>query len=169
MKRKIIFLGSTFIIVVLLLYLKGYIEKVTSPPQENNISAIIIYNHGTSKTLKPKDKGFKEILQILNYKFDNSVSQFEDKGKFQVTDLKRSSLSIELVLSKEENLSLSHKKLKYNRIFFPLENILDSSSNKNLNNTTFYIGLDESYSENPLGHIKQSENLIDTVTWVLSQ
>lgn len=168
MKRKIIFIASIFLIVILLLYLKGYIKKVTSPLQGNNISAIIIYSDGTSKTLKPKDKGFKEILEILNYKFDNSVSQFQDKGKFQVTDLKKSSLSIELVLGKEENLSLSHKKLKYNKMFFPLENILDSSNN-NLDNTTFYIGLDESYSENPLGHIKQSENLVDTVTWVLSQ
>lgn len=168
MKRKIIFIVSIFIIVILLLYLKSYIKKNTSFTQGNNINTIIIYNYGTSKTLKPKDKGFQEILEILNYKFDNAVSQFEHKGKFQVVDLKRNSLSIELVFNKEESLSLPHKNLNYNRIFFPLENNLDSS-NKNLDNTTFYIGLDESYSENPLGHIKQSENLVDTVTWALSQ
>lgn len=163
MKKKIIIIFGFSMVVVVLLLLKGYDQYKSKNNNHSNINSIIIYNYGTTKKLKSTDEDFEKILKVLNYKIDESVSQFNDKiDDNKILEMKNNCLSLELILNEKQTIKLTDKKsVDYTNLFFKIEDNLSGSENVDV--LTVQIGLNNHYNESSIGHIKQSKELIDLV------
>ena len=132
---------------------------------------IIVYKSGEAKILSPRDKIFKEIVNLTNKRIDeNKVSTVKDGGSINnkyINDLKRSTLAVEFIYTSSQKMEAKDDgftPMNYSRLFFQLKDLKpDSSDGYNSYNKTFQYGTEENYTGSSRGPITESKELIELV------